>query len=251
MNYSIFQTSGLYKSGQRRAVAIPVAETNSHSSAADRFLLTLLALGLMLLAFFVVLTSATTFDQRRVGDVMQSVHTSFERPQEISAVPAIDAGREAAVGALRTAVAEIFSAVAIGDPAVLADDQANTNPDRVEVDVPAVALFADAKLAAPSPFLDKMIALADMPPAGYRMELVVRAAATGDAALDLERAATLADALVRRGLAPTTLSAGVHNDEVAPHAGGPSVRFTFLLLETDQALAAARLMAGARPRVRP
>lgn len=104
-------------------------------SAGDRILLTLLALGLMLLAFFVVLTTAGTLDQRRIREVAKSVQINFQRAENntgTSLVPGEGASAaRAGVAALRAAVANIFAGVITDDQTVFADNRACPNPDRV------------------------------------------------------------------------------------------------------------------------
>ena len=222
----------------------PYARESVQESAADRILLTLLALGLMLLAFFVVLTSTATFDQRRMRDVAQSVQATFvpskEKEQVKEEVAALDAVLVAAVSVLRTAVFEIFAGILPPDDATLLA-KGRVDPDRVEVDVPMSAFFADAEsVLFPLPVLDKLVAVLNAPPAGYRMELVVRAAGqSADGTIDQARLAALADGLVRRGLATTALSVGTLQN--GRDAGARILRFTFLLLNTEDDLAAVRL----------
>lgn len=225
----------------------PGRTTSAPDSAADRILLTLLALSLMLLAFFVVLTSSASFDQRRMREVVHSVQKTFVPPQksgeETQDVPA-DAALATAVGALRVAVSDIFSGLLPRDPVLASSGKKRPDPDRVEIDVPMAVFFADKEAVLfPLPVLDKIVAVLSAPPAGYRMELVVRAAGkTADPALEQARVAALADGLVHRGLAATALSVGTLQN--TPETGARSLRFTFLLLNADDDLAAARILTG-------
>jgi hypothetical protein len=219
--------------------------TPAHTeSAADRILLTLLALGLMLLAFFAVLTSTATFDQRRMRDVVVSLQTAFvpaRKEEKKVEAPVVDDGAlRAAVSALRAAVTDIFVGVLPVDNS--APSKTTMMPDRVELDVAMPVFFAENEAVLyPLPVLDKLVALLNAPPAGYRMELVVRAAGeTPDVELDRARIAALADGLVRRGLPLSALSVGVLQDTANTNAR--ALRFTFLLLETDDDLAAVRMM---------
>jgi hypothetical protein len=214
-------------------------------SPADRVLLMLLALSLMLLAFFVVLTSASTFDERRTLDAVKSVKMTFVRPHDQRGVSEQqnvgDSAHRAAVAALRVSISDVFAPLLVGQaPESLGNDR--VTPDRVEVDVPAALFFNDGGAALyPLPIIDKIITVLSAPPTGYRMELVVRLTTSGsDNQIDHARLAILADDLVRRGLSPTALSIGTLDN--LPNAAKPSLRFTFLLLDTDEDLAAARLM---------
>ncbi|MBY0511887.1 MAG: hypothetical protein K2P94_17260 [Rhodospirillaceae bacterium] len=212
-------------------------------------MLTLLALGLMLLAFFVVLTSTASFDQRRMREVVMSVQSTFvPAREEIKDKPAVidDGVLRAAVGALRAAVSEIFVGILPVDNS--APSKTAMTPDRVEIDVPMEIFFADHEAVLyPLPILEKLVALVNAPPAGYRMELVVRSAGeTTAAALEQARIAALADGLVRRGLPLAALSVGVLQDAAGANTRERALRFTFLLLETDDDLAAVRMMSGGK-----
>jgi hypothetical protein len=223
--------------------APPTAETG------DRIMLTLLALGLMLLAFFVVLTSSASFDERRMRDVVLSVQTAFvpARDEGEDEATVIDDGAlRAAVGALRIAVSEIFVGILPIDTS--APSKTAMTPDRVEIDVPMTAFFAENEAVLfPLPILEKLVALITAPPAGYRMELVVRAAGeTTDAVLERARIAALADGLVRRGLPRAALSVGVLQEAAGAKPGARALRFTFLLLDADDDLAAVRMMSGGK-----
>jgi len=240
--------AGLQHPALPRAVDASVVESSSQDSADDRILLTLLALGLMLLAFFVVLTSTGTFDQRRIRGVVQSVQMTFERGQssegESLTPAAIDAANRAAVVALRAAVADIFADMIVEDQNVLTDNRDRINPDRVEVDVPLALFFSDDGALNALPLLDKIVAVISSPPAGYRMELFARARISADEMLSGQsRIAALADGLVTRGAAPTSLSVGVQGD--GDPTAASSLRFTFLLLDANDDLAALRLLAAA------
>lgn len=213
--------------------------------AGDRILLTLLALGLMLLAFFVVLTSFGSVDARRTRGVVESVQAAFEvsRAQDADLLDARPHGESdrAAVNALRASVADIFANVVVSDAVLLPG--ADAAQRRVDIDVPLAVFFpaADAVLSS-LPLLDKIIAVISAPPPGYRMELVARAKAAPSEPPDAQtRIAVLADTLVARGAAPTALSVGTLRD-AAPNAV-PMLRFSFLLLADDDD-AAARMVAA-------
>jgi hypothetical protein len=212
-------------------------------SAADRILLTLLALGLMLLAFFVVLTASASYDQSRARDVARSMQAIFVPAKDATESKgeggATDVDLQAAVSALRLAVSDVFTGILPREANGKKSDQ-----DRVEIDVPMSIFFADNEAVLfPLPALDKLVSVLNAPPAGYRMELVVRAAGeTPDAALDQARIAALAEGLVRHGLAATALSVGMLQDSAT--TGARVLRFTFLLLNADDDLAAVRMMTG-------
>jgi len=216
-----------------------------HESAADRILLTLLALVLMLLAFFVVLTSASSVDQLRVHGVVKSVQATFERSVDDAAlqVPQSDPRHRAAVGILRAAVADIFAQIIFVDRT--AQDAADPDSDRVEVDVPMAAFFAEeATTLGASPVLDKIAAIAALPPSGYRMEIVARAAVKShDIEIGQERIAALAMSLMQRGVPVTMLSVGMLDDIKVDDQRSPTLRFTFLLLDDGDSLAGVHALA--------
>jgi hypothetical protein len=206
-------------------------------------MLTLLALGLMLLAFFAVLNSTASFDQRRTRDVVDSLQTTFMRAQAVvvddAATVSVDATHRAAVDALRASVADMFAGILAGDQSVLTGPLENLNTDRVEVDVPASAFFDGAgNLRDPLPILDSIVAVAGTAPTGYRMEMAVRAA---DGVTD--RLAIFADNLVHRGFSPTALSVGALSGNQTA-TGVAKLRFTFMLLDTGDDLGAVRMLAA-------
>jgi hypothetical protein len=224
-----------------------VPASSKTESAADRIMLTLLALGLMLLAFFVVLTASATYDKTRTRNVVQSMQAIFVPAKDDAGKGeggATDVDLQAAVSALRVAVSDVFSGILPRE----APGNRRADSDRVEIDVPMSVFFANNEAVLfPLPVLDKLVGVLNAPPAGYRMELVVRAAGeTQDVALDQARIAALAEGLVRHGLAPTALSVGTLQN--APNtdkaASARSLRFTFLLLSDDDDLAAIRMMTG-------
>jgi len=224
----------------------------SSDSAGDRILLTLLALSLMLLAFFVVLTSAGTLDRTRARDVVLSVQATFERPRDETVVQdtAIDGAHRAAVGILRAALASIFADVIASSPSspapMDAEGRRRVDPDRVEIDVPMAVFFnTEAAELNPLPLLDNIVAVVATPPSGYRMELVVHASvAPSKGETARARISTLADGLAQRGLSPTMLSVGILEDANASEQSAGAVRFTFLLLDGENDHVAARMMRG-------
>jgi len=239
-----FTLNGANGTVPRLRVADAALSVSYSESAADRFMLTLLALGLMLLAFFVVLTSSSSVDQQRAQGVVQSVQAAFERSaaEVVVQAPAVDQERLAAVGILRAAVADIFAQVISVDPN--ARDTETANAERVEVDVPISLFFADGTTTLNDlPMLDKIAAVVKMPPAGYRMEIVVRAAVKqSDIEIGQGRVAALAMDLMQRGVPVTMLSVGTLDEIKASDERSPTLRFTFLLLNEDDNLAGVRAL---------
>jgi hypothetical protein len=253
VNRSSLNTQGFANAARPGAPGLSpyVAITPTHEAAGDRVLLTLLALGLMLLAFFVVLTSMSTLDQRRIRDVAQSVQVSFARPHkedgDSGQASMNDSAQRAAVVVLRAAVADIFAGILPRDMTAASEKSDRVSQDRVEVDVPTSVFFAENEATLyPLPLLDKLVAVLSSPPAGYRMELVVRAASQTNGGVEQERLAALAVNLVQRGLAPTALSVGTLQDAKIAQGLVSRLRFTFLLLDADDDLAAVRMMKVAQ-----
>ena len=208
----------------------------SHGGS-DRFLITLLALNLILLAFFVVLNAASSFDTERVRAVAASaratIFSSFEERERAEAL-----SYRGALSGFRDSVADQFASVL---PAIQAGSDAPTvraGSDRVEVDVPATIFFkSDGTLYDPLPTLDGLAAVVGTPPEGYRAELAIRGTANTLMAEDMVgRIAVLADTLVSRGIPATALSAGLlsnTNTSQSASTNSPTLRFSFFLQSTE------------------
>lgn len=227
----------------------------------DRILLTLLALDLMLMAFFVVMNSTATFDGKRSAEVARSMPTAKasakSAPEEKTSTLTDTAGvgtpglgmpglgmpglrmpglgmsvRVAAAAELRAAVVDVF------DSFLPAGTGAAADPDngRVDVDLPAQFVRADE---LPPAVVAGLAHVMENPPAGYRTELVVRAQEEPGGFTHL---AHLARDLVSRGVAANALSVGMLTG-----TSSPGLHFTFLLLEPGEESRAARVLAKARP----
>jgi hypothetical protein len=187
------------------------------AASRDRILLTLLALNLMLVAFFVVLNSAAKIDHRKASVATQSLQASIA-PAPAPATSATDArvSRSDAVDDVRNRVAAVFA------PFIADASAVHASEDRIDVDVPPATLSQDV--------LSGIARVVAAPPAGYRVELLVQGARTDDDTL-----AALAAALVGEGSDPSALAIGTRSADVA------GLRFTFLLLDpgADAAFAQA------------
>ena len=192
----------------------------SFEVARDRVLLTLLALNLMLLAFFVALNSSASFDKARMKAVGESLLSSSAREEQTAVA---ENTQRVAFATLRTAVADAFAAFL--PPNQIPVEHPNT--DRVEVDVPAEAFLEGDTSPELRGVFDRVAAIVAVPPPGYAAELFIRGS-SGDGAEN--NLATLAQALVRRGMAPTQLSIGFLNPG---EASEPILRFTFVLLAAN------------------
>ena len=204
----------------------------SFEAARDRVLLTLLALNLMLLAFFVVLNSSASFDKARLKAVSESLLSSTVRNERAAAA---ENSQRVVFATLRTAVADAFAAFLPANQIPVE----HPNTDRVEVDVPADAFFENDMSPELRGVLDRVAAIVAVPPTGYTAELYIRGS-SGDGAEN--NLAALAQGLVRRGVAPTQLSIGFLNPG---EASAPILRFTFLLLDADDT-GIARVLSAAK-----
>jgi septum formation topological specificity factor MinE len=189
------------------------------AASRDRILLTLLALNLMLMAFFVVLNSTAKIDHRKANTATQSLQAAVaeQRPHS-DQIP-----RSQAVEDLRTRIAAVFATYLADANDVHADDA------RVDVTLPSVA-------SLPEPVLSGIARLVTVPPAGYRIELLVQGVRVEDDVL-----ATIANDLVGHGVNVEALAIGTHGGDA------PGLRFTFMLLDPDAESAAAQTAVRGEP----
>ena len=188
----------------------PENPENSFEANRERILITLLALDLMLMAFFVVMNSTATFDATRGAEVASSLAGPKEEPKAETLVSGT-APRVAASAQLRAAVTDVFDAFL---PAG-ADISPDADDGRVDVDMPG-ALDANA---LPKAVISGLARVVDNPPSGYRTELLIRAQE------DPAKLARMAQDLTTGGVPAGALSIGM------PTKGQQDrLRFTFLLL---------------------
>jgi hypothetical protein len=191
----------------------------------DRIFVTLLSLNFMLLAFFVVLGTASSYDQPRAASVAKSVRIVFAAPDD--EVPGgASPIRLTARQALQAGVSEAFAEVLPMAQRVTADDG-----DRVDVSLPADALAASGERTRDA-MLDGIASLMRSAPPGIRYQLVLDGTA---------ETATIADALMERGVLSRQLMIGSDGDETS------ALSFSFLLLEGDDDTAFTRLIAHGTP----
>jgi hypothetical protein len=188
------------------------------ADSGDRIFVTLLSLKVMLLAFFVVLGTAASFDAPRAASVAKSMHVVFAPTGNLSAVSPI---RLTARQALQAGVAEAFADILPMTRRVTGD-----NGDRVDIDLSTAELAASGDRAREE-MLNGIATLMRSAPAGLRYELV----------LDGEAAAVgIADALLARGVLARQLLIG----STAADTG--TIKFSFLLLEGDDDSVYTRLL---------
>ena len=211
---------------------------HSFEASRDRILITLLALDLMLMAFFVVMNSAATFDAKRGAEAASSMQAA---PSSVAPAAPADADARGALGLgtnprfaasaeLRAAVADVFANFlpAGTGPVASADD------GRIDVDMPGDLAAGDE---LPEALRAGVAHVMENPPPGYRTELVIRAPEEQD----LAGLAHLAQDLVSHGVAAGALSVGMltkDSTDSARHA----LRFTFLLLEPGEGSRAAHVV---------
>ncbi len=195
-------------------------------------LLGLLGLQLILLAFFILLVSMSSFDTHRVRSVLDSVQLAFSQaPGEAGPVDAVQ-GADAIV--LAGIVDEIEGVLA---SALQLDRLQRTGEGAITFDLPADAIFAAGTahlLPTRGEMFTRLVAALDRRPAAYRYDidlLVGRApASAGEQAApptaEIDRAGALARALRDAGALESGLAAGL-----LPNAPG-SLRIIIEL--TDQ-----------------
>jgi hypothetical protein len=189
-------------------------------------LMGLLGLQLMLLAFFIVLVSMSSFDQKRVHSVLGSIQAQFtglpradEGTDEQSRADAVtlDAVRDEVAGVLATALQ--------------LDRVERTGIGAVEIEFAAGKLFAaDTAQLLPGmeTVLRRVVEALDRRPVGYRYELDVLvgrtqnaaadaglatasldAASLGAASLETRRAGALVSAFIAAAARPNSMAAGL------------------------------------------
>ncbi|MBX7201386.1 MAG: hypothetical protein K1X51_18625 [Rhodospirillaceae bacterium] len=206
-------------------------ENPEHSFEAnrERVLITLLALDLMLMAFFVVMNTAASFDAKRTAAVASSLAPAqipAGIPAEIKTAAPVSgtAARAAASAQLRAAVTDVFDAFLPPGVSVSAD----ADDGRVDLDVPGALVETDA---LPPAVVAGLARVMDNPPPGYRTELLIRAQE------DPAKLARMAQDLSAGGIARDALSVGMLS------TGQPApVRFTFLLLQPGEETRAASMV---------
>jgi hypothetical protein len=220
--------------------SIPQDPGQGFDANRDRILITLLALDLMLMAFFVVLNSAATFDTKRSAAVASSMPTAVSAPApaapEVKAASLADtpgvgtSPRAAAAAELDAAVSDVFANYLPAGTSATAD----ADNGRVDVDMPAEYVREDA---LPPAVIAGLAHVMENSPPGYRTELVIRTQDELGNGL-----AQLAQGLVGRGVDAAALSVGILTGGAAP-----GMHFTFLLLEPGEQSRAARLVGRDRP----
>jgi len=183
-------------------------------------LMGLLGLQLMLLAFFIVLVSMSTFDQTRVHSVLGSIQAQFSDLQTADEGTDDESRADAlTLDAIRDEVAGVFVT------ALQLDRVELTGAGAVEIEFVADKLFTSGTaqlLPGMDVLLGRVVAALDRRPTGYRYELDVlvgreQATAVGKAettpletaTLETQRSGTLVRAFVAAAARPDSLAAGL------------------------------------------
>jgi hypothetical protein len=188
-------------------------------------LLGLVGLQLMLLAFFIVLVSMSSFDETRVGSVLGSIQERFAALG--STGPDGDAATSPDTLSLEGIQDEVTGVLAT----MLKLDRIERNGSgAVEIEFAADKLFAAGTshlLPGIDDMLSRVVAALDRRPAGYRYELDVLIGRPQGAAdmHEVDRAGSLVRAFIGFGADPSSMAAGLQ-----PAAPG-RVRLTLRLIE--------------------
>ena len=178
-------------------------------------LIGLLGLQLILLAFFILLVSMSSFDTHRVRSVLDSVQVAF------SQAPGAAGHDDEAQGADAIALADIVDEIeGVLASALQLDRLQRMGEGAITFDLPADAIFAPGTahlLPTRGEMFARLVAALDRRPAGYRYDielLVGRAPAAIDGAAplpmaEIARAGALARALRDAGALESGLAAGL------------------------------------------
>ncbi|MEX2009532.1 MAG: hypothetical protein WEC41_05010, partial [Dongiaceae bacterium] len=168
--------------------------------------LTLLSLNLLLLAFFILLVSISSFEDARVRSVIDSVQVAFRGAVVPSSGPAAVAAAESL--AIRSVEAEI-DALAKRSIPLTRVERAGVGEIRIELPVDALFRPGEARVdPAQAPFLRQLTAVLADGPATQRYEIDVTQADIGDRSTEVARAGAMVRALAGAGAPADGLSAG-------------------------------------------
>ncbi len=177
-----------------------------------------LALFLLVLAFFIILVSISTFEEVKSAEVMDSLSSAFTSVLPPSTNPTEFTSQDGDVLAgqqFQEQVTNLFStALQVSKVSVV-------QPGRLmRITVPSNALFfADEARFRPAltPLLDRLVATLSARPVGlrYEMEFVIGSAYTEETALPVTqtieslRGGAFAREMVRRGVPPDSVAIGI------------------------------------------
>ena len=206
-------------------------------SGRDPNLVGLLSLQLLLLAFFILLVSMSSFDTQRVRSVLGSVQSAFS---DASSTREGDAETNRADAIVLDAITDEIEGVLA--TALQLDRVERVGGGAVDVELAAETLFAAGTaqlLPGRSEMLKRIVTALDRRPAGYRYDLDVLLGRSGSEAgmsggdlpapptLEIDRAGALAQAFQNSGAQESGIAAGL-----LPTAPG---KLRLVIRLTDQA----------------
>ena len=193
-------------------------ETDTYTTSRPDIVQIFLGLFLLVLAFFILLVSISTFEKVKSSAVMDSLTSTFTTvlppTADTTQFNAKD-GDFIAGEAFQEEITQLFST------AIRVDKIEVVKPGRLmRLTMPASALFDEGAVtvrADQQALMDRVVAALSNRPPGLRqdMEVVLGTALLGDAALPVEqtletqRAGSLARMLVGRGAPPDSISVGL------------------------------------------
>lgn len=195
-----------------------------------------LALFILLLAFFILLNSMSTFRDEKVGVVLESVDDAFSQAPDKGG-PAGDIDRQGIIAQAATAIRQLGDQMLAEIPLAKLETRTSPNGDRTILAVPEAEIFQAADGAVRGDRTGLLHRIADVltpRPGGIQVRAEVLFAAAGPEAV--ARAGALARGLVHTGAPPAALTIGLD-----PGGEVGVVRLVFGI--HDPAKAAARLSA--------
>ena len=193
-------------------------ETDTYTPSRPDIVPIFLGLFLLVLAFFILLVSISTFEKVKSSAVMDSLTSTFTTVLPPTADPTQFNAKDGdfiAGEAFQEEITQLFST------AIRVDKIEVVQPGRLmRLTMPASALFDEGAVtvrADQQALMDRVVAALSNRPPGLRqdMEVVLGTALLGDAALPVEqtletqRAGSLARKLVGRGAPPDSISVGL------------------------------------------
>jgi flagellar motor protein MotB len=212
-----------------------LANRRKRGSTSDGNIVAMLSLKLLLLAFFILLSTMSSFEEKRSRAVLESVATTFEG--HVAAIRSLD-NPAAGLGQLENApslVDQLKSLFRQTLPVVEMEESPTGNALRLEVPADSVFVAGSARLApGRGVLLDRLARILngeDGPEAAYELQLLHSVRGSGDEAageLAVQRGGVMARRLSDLGVARDSLSIALWPR--APEAAGDGlIAFEILL----------------------
>ncbi|MBL8660861.1 MAG: hypothetical protein JNM75_14030 [Rhodospirillales bacterium] len=205
------------------------------ASRADPSVSLFLGLYLLILAFFILLVSLSTIEEKKARAVMESLSTTFGSERPAGSALGISGG-DGSLPVVQNFLAALARIVRVAELKTL-------GPGRLmRVSLPMAVVFAaGAETPRPSlyPLLDRTVATLSAPPPGLRVDFefaLAPGATVAGQALAARRADVFAREMLARGAPPARLSIAL-----APAAGDEA----WLTFRIESTAAAAAPAAGA------